>query len=70
MDNYERLQFAAGQVSKMIQLEKAWREGQIEIQGEVITFTPELKAKFKANFVSLRAATIDALNNIRPNDYV
>lgn len=68
MNNYERLQFAVQQVSKMIQLEKAWREGQVVIQGEVVPFTPELKVRFKQNFASLRTATIDALNNIQSND--
>ena len=66
MDNYEKLQFAAKQISKLILLEKAWRAGQYEIEGEIIVFDEALKAKLKQKFASTRTDTIDALNAITP----
>lgn len=66
MDNYEQLQFASKQISKLIRLETAWRAGQYEIEGEVIVFDAAMKTKLKQKFASIRTKSIDALNNVTP----
>lgn len=66
MDNYEKLQFAARQISKMIRLEQAWREGQMEIEGETVVFDATLKTKLKQKFAALRTECIAALNGVIP----
>lgn len=66
MNNYENLQFAAKQISKLIRLEAAWRAGQIEIEGETIVFDAALKTKLKQKFASIRTDCIDALNGVSP----
>ena len=66
MDNYEKLQFAAKQISKMIRLEKAWRDGQYEIEGEIVVFDAALKTKLKQKFDSIRTEIINSLNGITP----
>ena len=66
MDNYEKLQFAARQISKLIRLEQAWREGQIEIEGEIVVFDAALKTKLKQKFAALRTDCIAALNGVIP----
>jgi len=67
MDNYELLQFTAKQASKLIRLEKAWRDGQIEIEGEtVLIFDEALKTKLKQKFAAIRTEIINALNSITP----
>ena len=66
MDNYEKLQFAAKQISKLIILQKGWRDGQFMIEGEVIEFEEELKTKLKQKFAAIRSETITTLNSITP----
>ena len=66
MDNYEKLQFAAKQISRLIRLEKAWRDGQYEIEGEIIVFDAALKTKLKLKFDSIRTEIINSLNSITP----
>jgi len=66
MNNYEKLQFAAKQISRMIRLEQAWRDGQIVIEDEIVIFDPALKTKLKQKFVTIRADCINALNGITP----
>ena len=67
MDNYEKLQLTAKQISKLIRLEKAWRAGQIEVGDEtVLIFDAALKTKLKQKFASIRSETITALNSITP----
>lgn len=66
MDNYELLQFAAKQISKLIKLEQAWRDGQIEIEGEVVVFDAALKTKLKQKFAAIRTDCITALNGVTP----
>ena len=66
MDNYEKLQFAAKQISKLIILEKAWRAGQYEIEGEIVVFDEALKTKLKQKFASIRSEIINSLNSITP----
>ena len=66
MDNYERLQFAAKQISRLIRLEKAWRDGEYEIEGEIVLFDSELKTKLKQKFDSIRTEIINSLNSITP----
>jgi len=64
MDNYEKLQFAAKQISKLIKLEQAWRDGQIEIEGEIVVFDAALKTKLKQKFANLRIDLISAVNSV------
>ena len=67
MDNYEKLQFAAKQISKLIKLEQAWRAGHVEIEGEVVaTFGPATQTALKQKFASIRTEAIDALNGVTP----
>lgn len=66
MDNYERLQFAAKQISKLIRLEQAWRAGQIEIEGEIVVFDAALKTKLKQKFAAIRTDCIIAINGVSP----
>jgi len=66
MDNYEKLQFAAKQISRLIRLEKAWRDGQYEIEGEIAVFDAALKTKLKLKFDSIRTEIINSLNSITP----
>ena len=67
MDNYERLQFAAKQISKLILLEETWRQAQIVIEGEVVAdIGPAVQTKLKLKFRDIRAQCITALNNILP----
>lgn len=67
MDNYERLQSAAKNISKLIRLEQAWRDGQVVIEDEVVaTFGPATETLLKQKFASIRTETIDALNGIAP----
>ena len=67
MDNYEKLQFAAKQISKLIRLEQVWRESQIVVEGEVVAdIGPAVQTKLKQKFASIRSDCIDALNGITP----
>ena len=66
MDNYENLQFAAKQISKLIRLEQAWRAGEFLIEDEKIIFDEVFKTKLKQKFASIRTETIEALNAIAP----
>ena len=67
MDNYELLQTAAKNISKLIRLEKAWREGQIEVGDETpLIFDEALKTRLKQQFASIRTEVITALNSITP----
>lgn len=66
MDNYERLQLAARNISKLIRFEKAWREGQYEVDGEIVVFNEEFKTRIKQKFAAIRTETIAALNGIVP----
>ena len=67
MDNYEHLQFAAKQISKLIRLEQAWRDGHVEIEGEVVaTFGPATQTVLKQKFASIRTDCIAALNAVSP----
>jgi len=66
MDNYEKLQFAARKISKLIQLEKAWRAGQYEIEGEIVVFDEALKTKLKQKFAVIRTEIINLLKSITP----
>jgi len=66
MDNYEKLQFAARKISKLIQLEKAWRAGQYEIEGEIVVFDEALKTKLKQKFAVIRTEIINSLKSITP----
>ena len=64
MDNYEKLQFAAKQISRMIRLEKAWRDGQIMIEDQTIIFDAAVKTNLKQKFNAIRAECIIAINGI------
>jgi len=66
MDNYEKLQIAARKISKLIQLEKAWRAGQYEIEGEIVVFDEALKTKLKQKFAVIRTEIINSLKSITP----
>ncbi len=67
MDNYENLQFAAKQISKLIRLEEVWRQAQIVVEGEVVAdIGPAVQTKLKQKFAAIRAECIDALNSITP----
>ena len=67
MDNYENLQFAAKQISKLIRLEEVWRQAQIVVEGEVVAdIGPVVQTKLKQKFAAIRAECIDALNSITP----
>lgn len=67
MDNYERLQLAAKNISRLIRLEKAWRDGHVEVDGEVVAmFGPEVKTALKQKFASIRTETINSLNGVTP----
>ena len=67
MDNYELLQLAAKNISKLITLEKAWRDGHVVIDGVVVaTFGPAVETALKQKFASIRTETIDALNGVTP----
>lgn len=66
MENYELLQSAAKDISKLIRLEQAWRDGQLEIEGEIIVFDQAYKTKLKQKFASIRSDIITALNSITP----
>ena len=66
MDNYELLQKAAKNISKLISLEKAWRDGGYDIEGEIVVFDTVLKLKLKQKFALIRTEIINALNSITP----
>jgi len=66
MSNEELLQRASKDISKLIRLEQAWRDGQIVIEGETIVFDQAFKTKLKQKFASIRSECIDALNSITP----
>lgn len=66
MNNQEKLQFAAKQISKLIRLEQAWRAGEYEIEGEIVVFDAALKTKLKQKFSAIRTEIINTLNSITP----
>jgi hypothetical protein len=67
MDNYEKLQFAAKQISKLIRLEQVWRQAQIVVEGEVVAeIGPAVQTKLKQKFASIRTKCIAALNGVTP----
>lgn len=67
MDNYELLQLAAKKISRLIRLEKAWRDGHVEIDGDVVaTFGPATQTLLKQKFATIRSDCIEALNGVAP----
>jgi len=64
MNNYEKLQFVAKQISRMIRLEQAWRDGQIMIEDETIIFDAAVKTNLKQKFNAIRTECITAINRV------
>ena len=67
MDNYEKLQLAAKQISMLIRLEQVWRQAQIIVDDVVVSdIGPAVKIQLKQRFAAIRIEIINALNSITP----
>ena len=67
MDNYELLQTAAKNISKLIRLEELWRASEISVDDVVVAdIGPAVQTKLKQKFATIRTETVNAINGVSP----